>query len=123
MVLPALIYFCYEAVVSFMAMCFWGFDSAKAWVTILLGIAGIIIILLPKLSKLDDKTSKVLVLVAVVLAFVLSVVGLVYSGGLAIATYIFTMLLFIALFVYYLFVIINGNTKKSESKEEAKDNE
>ncbi|MBR6071410.1 MAG: hypothetical protein IKP77_01090 [Acholeplasmatales bacterium] len=111
MILPALIYFCYEAVACFMAMCFWGFDSAKAWVTIILGIAGIIIILLPKLSKLDGKTSQVLVLVAIVLALVLSIVGLVYAGGLSIATYIFTMLLFIALFIYYLFVMIGSNNK------------
>ena len=117
--MPALCYFCYEAIINLVVMCFWGFNMASKWVVLVFAVAGLVLILLTLFKKFDSKTDKILVLVATVIGFVLSIVNLTNAGGISIAIDIFLMFMFVAYFLYYLFsMIVNGDIKAEETKEE-----
>lgn len=117
---PMLVYFLYEAVINFMVMCFWGFNSGKNWTMVILGIAGACLVLVAIFGKMVNKTKSIILICAAVLGFALSIVGLSYAGGVSVATYVFTMLLFIGLATYYIFafLLVNGNNTNSEKTAE-----
>ena len=112
-VLPMLVYFAYETIINFVAMCFYGFNNSKCWVMVIFGAVGLVITILAALNKFDAKIKNVILLVAGVLGFTLAIIGLVNAGGVSIATYIFTMLLFIAICAFYLVALLIDNEKSS----------
>ncbi len=62
----------------------------------------------------EAKVKNVVLLIAAVLGFVLTIVGLVNAGGVSIATYIFTLLLSIAISAFYLCGLLIENGKSSK---------
>ena len=112
--LTLIFYLAYETIINFVAMCFYGFNNSKCWVMVILGAVGLVLALLAALNKFDAKVKNVVLLIVAVLGFVLTIVGLVNAGGVSIATYIFTMLLLIAISAFYLcgLLIENGNSSK-----------
>ncbi len=112
-----------EFLMTFISMCFWGFDSAKAWVLVVLDIAGIVLILLPMFAKLEKQVGQILVLIGVGIGFIVSIVTLTGAGGIGIATDIFMMFMFIAIFLVYVFLMIinqGGQAEKKDSNESEK---
>ncbi len=123
--------FLYEIVGLLLFMIFLNvWDNARIWVTLVFSIAGLVVSILALIGKFAGTTGKIVAMVAVGIGFVLTIVGLVGSGGIAVATGIFEMFMFVAFFLFYLFdLIVNNNTKdtvKVEEKaevEEAKEEE
>ena len=116
--LAAITWFGMEFIMTFVSMCFWGFDNARSWVVVIFSAAGIVLIMIPMFAKLEKFVGQILVLIGVGLGFVLDVVLLTNSGGIGLATNIFVMFMFIALFLVYLFLVIIDNQKESTAKTE-----
>lgn len=110
---PMLVYFLYEALINFVTMCFFTFNSGKAWVMVILGLIGAILALVSLFGSVDSKIKIYILICTSILGFALSIVGLSYAGGVSVATYVFTMLLFIAIAAYYILICVmqeQGNT-------------
>lgn len=97
---------------DFLTMCFFGFDTAKGWVVLVLAIGAIVLLALSKYGKFENKIlNPIFVLISVVLSFVIVVVELAYSNGFDIATNIFNMFMFMGIFIYLLFDFLLNNSK------------
>lgn len=106
MELPAIIYFGVAALASLLAMIFYGAGNATAWILLILGTAGLVLLLLNRYSKYDVNTKNILRLVAMGIGFVLSIVVLTGSDGINVVTNLCAVALFVILFLYYLFKML-----------------
>lgn len=117
MSLPALVAYAFYFISTFIAMCFWGFDTAAGWVVLIFYCAAIALLLVAKFANLNKLVSGILVLVAIGIGFVFSIYDLTQTGGVGIALGIFEMFMFIAIFLYYLFkMIVDGTFNGSKSE-------
>ena len=125
--LAAASYFCAVAVGNLITIIFnIKYVGARSWVIFILGAIGLVLVLCPLFAKLDKKASKIVLAVAGLLGFVLSIVELTTDGALSFATLVFFMLDFLVITCYFAFDFLienNNNTTtatKAEVKEEAK---
>ena len=115
MLAPAMVLFAYGVLGTFIGMCFWGFDSANSWISLIFNSIALALIIVAKFAQLDKMISGIFVLIALGIGFIFSIVNLTNTGGIYIAIYIFEMFMFAAYFVYYLFnMLVEGTFKKSE---------
>lgn len=104
---PVIAYLAYEAIFNFNGMCFWGFDSGRAWATLILAAGGAVVALLALFMKgLAANVKSILLIVASGLAFVVAIMALTNVGGFDTAVYVFTMLLYVATTCYFIFDIV-----------------
>ena len=115
MLAPAMVLFAYGVLGTFIGMCFWGFDSANSWISLIFNAIALALIIVAKFAQLDKMISGIFVLIALGIGFIFSIVNLTNTGGIYIAIYIFEMFMFAAYFVYYLFnMLVDGTFKKSK---------
>lgn len=124
--LPALVYFSFVTISSFLYMCFFTFKNAETWVTMIFAIGGLVLVLLDIFASFDKKVKKILILVALGIGAVLSIVDLATcGGGIYVVMYLVLLAMFVTYFLYYLFgMIVNGEIKveeAEETKEESKE--
>ena len=111
--LPAMIYFAAVVITTFVAMCFWGFDKSNSWVALIFSVVGFVFLLFVRLEKVSTPTCGILILIALLIGFVLTIINLASSSGVGIALNIFVMFMFVAYFLYYLFdMLVDGSLKK-----------
>ena len=109
-----LTYLGYEVISTFITMCFFGFNQGLPWVVVVFGIGGAVVLLLSVLLNLDKVTSGVLGFVGCGLGFIVSTMCLSNTGGLDVATELFSMFTIIAVAVLFIFQFILEYNSKSE---------
>ncbi len=118
---PMAVYFAAEFVFAGIAIGFWGLDNVSSWIFGLLAALGLVLTLCPTFAKLDEKNTNLVLLIASILGFVLTIVGLTRTGGVAAAELVFTMFMFAcvaAIYITYVVTAASNNSKAEEVNEE-----
>jgi hypothetical protein len=115
---PAIIFFGIKVIQSFVFMCFYGVSYGDVWVRLILSVAGLVLLILVRLSQIEKNQKDILRLVGIGIGFVLAVVGLSGSSDIGIVTSLCLTALFVILFLYYLFKMLI----KDESNETVTNN-
>lgn len=113
------VYFAAEVILAGLWIGFFDLGAVRSWIFAVLGIAGLVVTLLPVFGKVDEKNTKLVLLVAAILGFVLTIVDLVYSGGVGAVGIVFLMFMYgCATAIYVTYVVVEGsNAPKAETKE------
>ena len=112
-IMPIFIFFAFGAVSDLLYLIFSGFEASN-FVYLILNVAGVTLLVLAIFVKTLAKNVKnILLLVAVGIAFILSVIYLAGSGSLGILINLLEVSMAVLVFLYYLFnMIINGDFKE-----------
>ena len=120
--IPMIVYFAKEIVFNALVLGFWDITIARNWIFALLGVVGLILVIINYLGKTDEKNGNILLLVASILGFVMTIVGLTNAGGIGAFELIFTMFMFGAIAAIYItYVVANANNSGSAQIEDEKE--
>lgn len=116
---PAIIYFSYQIIHAIITMCMWGFDASEMWLALIFGAAGLALIFVSLFAtNVESKTKGILLLIAFGLGFILSSYFLFNSNGFSILINLLYDALFVMLFLYYLFNMMDNGQLTSSNNEE-----
>ncbi len=117
--IPMIVYFAKEIVFNGLVLGFWDITIARNWIFALLGVVGLILVIINYLGKTDEKNGNILLLVASILGFVMTIVDLTNAGGIGAFELIFTMFMFGAIAAIYItYVVANTNNSGSAQIED-----
>ena len=98
---------------SLLGIIFVSVSSAILWVLFIFAGIGFALVVITFVTKLDNMTNAILLLVSGVIGFVVTILELVYTNnGLAIATYIFVMFMVLAYLTYVILALASGKTNQ-----------
>lgn len=116
-IFPMAVYFASVLVFNGLNIGFWALDYIRGWILAVIALGGLFITLCPILGKLDEKNSKLAILAAAILGFVLAIVDLAYAGGVSAAALVFVMFMFGAVAAIYVTYVVTSASNKAESNE------